>query len=103
MAIVCSIPFLTFHAILLHADVNWTFGPLRRVVAGPASHRWHHSADAAAQGKNFAGPFPAWDLLFGTVYMPDGRSPDAFGAPSENVPELFWGQMAFPLGKRPAE
>jgi sterol desaturase/sphingolipid hydroxylase (fatty acid hydroxylase superfamily) len=30
-------------AILLHANVGWTWGPLRYVIASPVFHRWHHT------------------------------------------------------------
>ena len=51
----------------LHADVRARFGPLEWVVATPAFHRVHHSADPAHHDRNFAGTFPVWDLLFGTA------------------------------------
>ncbi len=37
-------PFFAIYAIMLHANVNWSFGPLRHVVATPCFHRWHHTA-----------------------------------------------------------
>jgi len=33
------VPFLTLYAVRLHANVRWTFGPLRYVVASPVFHR----------------------------------------------------------------
>ncbi|MBL9142467.1 MAG: sterol desaturase family protein [Verrucomicrobiaceae bacterium] len=97
-------PVLTFYAILLHANVNWDFGPLRRVIATPVFHRWHHSKDREAWDKNFAGLLPIWDILFGTYYMPKGRYPENFGIHDE-MPKGFLGQMWRPfvwaLGKKP--
>jgi sterol desaturase/sphingolipid hydroxylase (fatty acid hydroxylase superfamily) len=61
----------------------------------PVFHRWHHSADAERQSKNFAPMFPVWDLMFGTFYMPRGRRPEAFGA--EGVPDGLLGQLAHPF------
>jgi sterol desaturase/sphingolipid hydroxylase (fatty acid hydroxylase superfamily) len=29
---------------LPHANVRWTYGPIRRLVVSPAYHRIHHSA-----------------------------------------------------------
>ncbi|MBI1354338.1 MAG: sterol desaturase family protein [Acidobacteria bacterium] len=91
------IPFLTFHGILLHANVDWTFGPLRKVVSSPVFHRWHHSAEPEAEGKNLAGLLPLWDIVFGTYYMPEGKLPRELGAPEAAVPDGFWGQMAYPF------
>jgi sterol desaturase/sphingolipid hydroxylase (fatty acid hydroxylase superfamily) len=91
------LPFLTLHAILLHANVSWTFGPLRYLVSSPAFHRWHHTSEAEGLGKNFAGLFPFIDLAFGTFYMPRGREPQAFGILGEEVPGSFLAQLAYPF------
>ena len=56
------IPFFSLYAILLHANVSWSFGPLRYVLASPRFHRWHHTIEAEARDKNFAGIFAFIDL-----------------------------------------
>lgn len=89
-------PILTFYALLLHANVNWDFGPLRSVIATPVFHRWHHSREREAWDKNFAGLFPFWDLLFGTYYMPKGRYPENFGI-CEPMPSGYLGQLWEPF------
>ncbi|HET8578957.1 MAG TPA: sterol desaturase family protein, partial [Methylomirabilota bacterium] len=91
----------TFYAILLHANVPWTLGPLRYAIASPAFHRWHHTSEAEGRDKNFAGLFPLWDLLFGTFYMPRGRQPMQFGVAGDPVPEGLWAQLCYPF-RRPA-
>ena len=35
--------FDTTTAAFVHANLNWTFGPLKYVVATPVFHRWHHT------------------------------------------------------------
>jgi sterol desaturase/sphingolipid hydroxylase (fatty acid hydroxylase superfamily) len=94
------LPFLTFYAIFVHANVRWDFGPLRYVIATPTFHRWHHSMEADAINKNFAGLFPATDWLFGTLYMPKGVQPSVFGVSDLAVPKGFFGQLTFPLRRR---
>jgi sterol desaturase/sphingolipid hydroxylase (fatty acid hydroxylase superfamily) len=94
------LPFLTFHALLLHANVPWTFGPLRHVLSSPAFHRWHHTTEQEGLDKNFAGLFPFIDVLFGTFYMPPGRQPTAFGILKDDVPAGLWRQLAYPF-RRP--
>jgi sterol desaturase/sphingolipid hydroxylase (fatty acid hydroxylase superfamily) len=90
-------PFLTFHALLLHANVRWTFGPLRHLVSSPAFHRWHHTTQAEGLDKNFAGLFPFIDVAFGTFYMPDGRQPERFGILGDDVPPGLWRQLLHPF------
>lgn len=90
------VPFLTFYALVLHANVPWDFGPLRAVIASPVFHRWHHTRETEAMNKNFAGFFPAWDLLFGTYYMPRGKQPTDFGI-HDPMPATLLGQMLHPF------
>ena len=80
---------------LVHANVNWTFGPFRYVLVSPVYHRWHHSKDMAARDRNFAPTFPVWDLMFGTYYMPRGVLPDNYGV--DGVPSHFLGQLIYPF------
>ncbi len=94
------LPFLTLYAIMLHANVGWSYGPLRNVIASPAFHRWHHSAEPEAIDKNFAGLFPFWDRLFGTLYMPKDRQPTRFGVVGEAPPAAFLPQLVYPFRSR---
>jgi len=96
-ALAAFVPFLTFMALLLHADVSWSFGALRYVIASPRFHRWHHTTEEEGLDKNFAGLFPFIDLLFGTFYMPPGREPSRFGVLHNDVPGGLGGQLAYPF------
>jgi len=91
------VPFLTLWAILLHANVPWSFGRFRYVIASPTFHRWHHTSEDEGLDKNFAGLFPFLDVMFGTFYMPPGRQPQRFGLKDETVPEGLLGQLAYPF------
>jgi sterol desaturase/sphingolipid hydroxylase (fatty acid hydroxylase superfamily) len=99
LAVGAILPILTLLAILVHANVDWDFGPLRAVIVSPRFHRWHHTDESSARDKNFAGLFPIWDLLFGTWYMPRDAVPSSFGT-STPVPGHFLGQLWFPFRRR---
>ncbi|HEX3919631.1 MAG TPA: sterol desaturase family protein [Caulobacteraceae bacterium] len=90
-------PFNLVVGALVHANVNWTFGPLRYVIVSPVYHRWHHAKDPAAHDKNFAPTFPIFDLMFGTFYMPKGVLPADYGV--EGAPKHFLAQMVWPFGE----
>jgi len=96
-ALAAFVPFLTFYALLLHANVGWSYGPLRFVVASPVFHRWHHTSEEEGRDKNFAGLFPFIDLAFGTFYMPAGRQPERFGVSGPPLPATLWGQLSYPF------
>jgi len=89
--------FLTFYSALLHANLNWSFGPLRYVIASPLFHRWHHTTEEQGFDKNYALVFPVLDLAFGTFYLPRGVQPTRFGTSSTRIPDTFIGQLAFPF------
>ena len=91
------VPFLTLYALLLHANVSWTYGPLRYVIASPVFHRWHHTSEEEGLDKNFAGLFPFIDLVFGTFYMPPDRQPQRFGILDNSVPSGLLGQLVYPF------
>lgn len=95
-------PLLSLYAILLHANVSWSFGPLRFVIASPAFHRWHHSREPQALDKNFAGLFPLWDFLFGTLYLQHGQRATDFGITSNDMPPGLWGQLLYPFARSTA-
>ena len=96
IAIAGVVPVLTFKAILVHANLDWDWGPLKGVVVSPRFHRWHHTSEREARDKNFAGLLPLWDILFGTYYMPRNRRPTVFGTATA-VPDGLIGQVAFPF------
>jgi sterol desaturase/sphingolipid hydroxylase (fatty acid hydroxylase superfamily) len=102
-ALAALVPFSVIYSAMVHANLNWTFGPLRFVFASPVFHRWHHVADVSARNKNFASTFPVLDVLFGTFYMPSGELPAAFGIDDEEFPEDFWGQLVYPFRKKRPE
>jgi sterol desaturase/sphingolipid hydroxylase (fatty acid hydroxylase superfamily) len=86
-------------ALPLFLNVRWDFGPLRRVIASPVFHQWHHTTEAEGLDTNFAGLFPFWDALFGTLYLPRDRTPQTFGLRDEQVPGGLLGQLAYPFGR----
>ena len=87
-------------ATFIHGNVRWEFRPLRRLIATPAFHHWHHSADREAVDKNFAVHTPIWDILFGTYYLPD-RWPSAYGLSGRrDVPGRWLTQLVYPFRRR---
>jgi sterol desaturase/sphingolipid hydroxylase (fatty acid hydroxylase superfamily) len=90
-------PFITVHSGFVHANLNWTLGPFKTVLAGPVFHRWHHTLPDRGGNMNFAGTFPVWDVLFGTFYMPANELPDAYGIDDKSFPEGFGAQMLYPF------
>ncbi len=96
-ALLVLVPVNVVYSALVHANLNWTFGPLRYVLASPVFHRWHHTSAAEGGNRNFASTFPILDVMFGTFHMPPGVLPAEFGNGEEEYPQGFWGQLVRPF------
>ena len=86
----------------MHANLDWTLGPFKYVIATPVFHRWHHTAADRGGEKNFAATFPVLDLMFGTFYMPAGILPDRYGIADKEFPTSFGGQLVHPFKSKAA-
>ncbi len=96
-ALVILGPFTIAHSAFVHANLNWSLGPLRYVIAGPLFHRWHHTAADEGGEKNFAPTFPVLDLIFGTFYLPTEVLPTSYGVADQAFPTDFGAQMIPPF------
>ena len=93
-------PFTAGSSALVHANLDWDFGPFRYVLVSPVYHRWHHTSAERGGSSNFAGTFPLYDLIFGTFYMPAGKRPDDYGVDDPQFPKGFFGQLRHPFRPR---
>jgi sterol desaturase/sphingolipid hydroxylase (fatty acid hydroxylase superfamily) len=96
VAILLYVVYIGLHAIFVHANVRFTFGPLRHVLVTPAYHHWHHSDDPAAANTNFAVHLPLIDRVFGTYYHP-AQWPASYGIAPERLPDGLLRQFLYPL------
>jgi sterol desaturase/sphingolipid hydroxylase (fatty acid hydroxylase superfamily) len=90
------VAYRVFETHLEHSNWRIPLGPLKWVFPSPWFHHWHHSFDVLAQNKNFS-PYPVWDVIFGTAYMPADRLPERLGVDAP-VPRDYLGQLAYPFG-----
>jgi sterol desaturase/sphingolipid hydroxylase (fatty acid hydroxylase superfamily) len=105
VAIAVLAPINAAHAALVHANLDWDFGPFRYVLASPVFHRWHHVNDPEVRDKNFAPTFPVLDVIFGTFHMPAGERPAVYGAddtPSVGYVQQFIYPFKALMGRRGA-
>lgn len=93
-------PAVSFHSLLVHANLTWDFGPLRWLIVSPRYHRWHHTTERMGRDKNFVGLFPFIDWIFGTYHLPRDRMPEKFGIEEDDMPESLLGQLAYPFRRK---
>ncbi len=82
--------------IFLHANVRWRLRRLHKVIITPEFHHWHHANEPGAVNSNYSVFLPAWDLVFGTYFMPNDRRPERYGV-NEPVPAGMAAQLRYPL------
>ncbi len=90
--------FVSFHAVFLHANVRFRFGPLAEIVGTPRFHHWHHAVHPV--DRNFAIHLPVIDRLFGTHHLPPDEWPGDYGIAGHPVPEPYPRQLAYPFARR---
>lgn len=90
---------VTLQATFVHANLRFTFGPLRYFLVTPQFHHWHHSDQSEAIDKNFAIHLPIWDWLFGSYHLPEHRWPDHYGVQGDKPPEGFFKQLIWPFNR----
>jgi len=89
--------FTTLMSAFVHANLDWTFGPLKYVFVSPVFHRWHHAQLERTADRNFAVNFAFFDVLFGTFHMPEGERPASYGIADDNMPSGLGMQLLYPL------
>jgi len=101
-SIVAANVFIGASALLVHANVRWTFGPFQHLLVSPLFHQWHHARvddDGYHHGGgNYGAIFSVWDRLFGTWSLPTLTRPARFGV--ENAPATtLWSLALHPLSR----
>ena len=96
LAILAYVILVSFHAVMIHANVRFRFGWLRWVFATPEYHHWHHTAERDALDRNFAVHLPVIDRIFGTAHLP-GRWPERYGIEGDPVPTGWLAQLVYPF------
>ncbi len=91
------VPWDILSGAFVHANVKWTLGPLKYVIATPAFHRWHHCLPNDGCDTNFAPTFAFYDVMFGTFRMPKGKLPQVFGVADPRYPQNYIGQQIYPF------
>jgi lathosterol oxidase len=91
------IVIISFHAVFIHANVNWKSGPLKYLISTPQFHHWHHADDPTAYNTNYAVFFSFIDRLFGTFYLPGEKWPARYGVSMPNYPRGFLPQFIYPF------
>jgi sterol desaturase/sphingolipid hydroxylase (fatty acid hydroxylase superfamily) len=84
---------------LNHANLNWSYGPMKYLFNNPKMHIWHHAFALPSEhhhGVNFGISLSIWDYIFRTAYIPrDGRDIKLGFQGLEKFPKNFSKQLFY--------
>ena len=79
---------------LNHANIGWSYGPLKYIFNNPKMHIWHHAKNlpnSRKYGVNFGISLSLWDYIFRKNYIPsDGRDIELGFEGIEQYPKGFF-------------
>ncbi len=81
---------------LQHAQLDWRFGPLHKVLVSPRFHAFHHSAQPEHANANYGFLFSTWDYIFGTA-VPEQPLPVRYGLDGIEMKESLAGHLITPF------
>lgn len=91
---------MSIHLAFQHANLDYSLGRLRSVLAVAEMHRHHHRRAFETAQVNFGEVLLVWDWLFGSLH--DAKlSPRAgeVGLRDEQVPASYWQQLRWPFAR----
>lgn len=88
------------YSTFVHANLNWRFPVIEKLLVTPRFHHWHHGIEEAAVDVNFSIHFPLLDKLFGTYHFPKDQWPEGYGLPGHPVPHGYLSQLKYPFQRK---
>ena len=88
---------------LNHANVKFTYGPLKYVFNNPVMHLYHHARELPPGrfGVNFGISLSVWDYLAGHAYIPEDSGTIPIGYDEDrDMPTSFLGQLKHGFSKK---
>ncbi len=89
---------------LNHANLGWSYGPLKYIFNNPKMHIWHHAKKLPKEkhyGVNFAISLSIWDYIFRTNFVPkEGKDVVLGFHKDQDFPTTLWKQLLYPLSKK---
>lgn len=94
----CWLTLVAVHLAFQHANLDYTLGPLKHVLASAEAHRWHHKR---GYGKKNLGEFwLIWDHLFGSYHAGTDKIPAHEVGLNGSMPKRYLQQLVWPFRKK---
>ena len=102
-AINAYILMVYLYSTFVHANLNWRFPIIEKILVTPRFHHWHHGIEREAIDVNFSIHFPLLDKIFGTHYLPKDKWPEGYGVAGHPVPLGYVKQLKYPFQRPKSE
>ncbi len=89
---------MSIHLAFQHANLDYTLGPVRRLLAVAEMHRFHHKRDFEDAQVNYGEVLLIWDHLFGSFH--DAKASPRVGEVGlhdAHMPASYWAQLRWPF------
>jgi len=96
-AINIYLPILALQSVFIHCNVNYPIGALRKIIAIPQFHHWHHTREIEHRDMNFSVSLPVFDILFATYYCPKNEWPLEYGLIDSTFDETYLSHLLHPF------
>lgn len=93
----CWLTLVAVHLAFQHANLDYTLGPLRHLLASAEAHRWHHKRGYGK--KNLGEVWLIWDHLFGSYHAETDPIQAHEVGLNSHMPKRYLQQMVWPFKK----
>ncbi|MBL4764555.1 MAG: sterol desaturase family protein, partial [Colwellia sp.] len=95
--IACWLSIVAVHLSFQHANLDYSVGPFRKLLAVAEVHRWHHKREYKDAQVNYGEFFVIWDHIFGTYrHQVNGVRAGEVGM-DEETPLKYFDQIKWPF------
>ena len=91
------LPILALQSVFIHCNVNYPIGVLRKILATPQFHHWHHTRAIEYRDVNFSVSLPVFDILFSTYHCPENEWPVEYGLVDSAFDETYLSHLVQPF------
>lgn len=88
---------VSVHLAFQHANLDYSLGVFRKLLAVAEIHRWHHKRDYEDAQVNFGEFWLIWDHLFGTFLYKINSMPSNDVGMRDEMPTRYLAQLSWPF------
>jgi len=88
---------IAVHLAFQHANLDYSLGPFKHLLAVAQVHRWHHKREYEDAQVNFGEFWMIWDHVFGTYHNPNTHLASSDVGMKKYMPTRYLKQLSWPF------